>query len=589
MALAVGDTFYDTKVGFRCAQPFERMCLANARKMPEIPIMATLYESRRAQMFPKLLPAQISRLNAYGTRARMLGSEVLVEPGERYSRVVVVVSGSVDVLIPGLSGETLITQLTEGDFTGEMSALRGSASFVRIRVRDPGEVISIPAENLRRLVQTDAELSEIIMRAYILRRMGLRETHQGDVALIGSRDSSHTLRLRQFLERNAVPYASFDAIDDPDAVALLERFQVEVHELPIVLCRGRILRNPSNEQIAECLGMNPQFDGSVVRDLVVVGAGPAGLAAAVYAASEGLRVLVLETLGPGGQAGTSSQIENYLGFPTGISGQALAGRALVQAQKFGAEVIVAGSALRLYVRESPYRIGFSDRRSVRARTIIIATGAEYRTLAIENLARFLGVGVYYAATNIEAQLCRDEEACVIGGGNSAGQAAVFLASLCTKVHLLVRSSGIGDSMSQYLVQRIREIPNIALRPHTELVALEGDAHLQSVTWRCAAGVESHAIRHVFVMAGAVPNVGWLGDSVAVDRRGFVRTGPDISEAELAQRKWPLARTPYFLETTNPGVFAVGDVRLGSTKRVAAAVGEGSACVSLIHAFLAEAV
>jgi thioredoxin reductase (NADPH) len=562
------------------------MYLANTRKMPEILIMATLYESRRAQMFPKLMPAQISRLDAYGKRTRTRDSEVIVEPGDRYSRIVVVVSGSVEVLIPGLSGETLITQLTEGDFTGEMSALRGSASFVRIRVRDPGEVISIPAENLRRLVQTDAELSEIIMRAYILRRMGLRETHQGDVALLGSRDSTHTLRVRQFLERNAVPYASFDSISDPDAVALLEQFHVEVHELPIVLCRDRILRNPSNEQIAECLGMNPLFDGSVVRDLVVIGAGPAGLAAAVYAASEGLRVLVLETMGPGGQAGTSSRIENYLGFPTGISGQALAGRALVQAQKFGAEVIVAGSALRLSAKESPYRIGFSDRRSVRARTIIIATGAEYRTLPIKNQSRFLGVGVYYAATNIEAQLCRNEEVCVIGGGNSAGQAAVFLAGLCSQVHLLVRSSGIVDSMSQYLVQRIREIPNIAFRPRSTLTALAGDAHLQSVTWRSGASEESHAMRHVFVMAGAVPNVGWLENNVAVDSRGFLRTGPDISQKELVERNWPLARAPYFLETSIPGVFAVGDVRSGSTKRVAAAVGEGSACISFVHAALA---
>lgn len=551
--------------------------------------MTKLYESRRAQMFPKLTPAQISRLEAYGKRARTFDAQVIVDSGERYFRILVVVSGSIDILLPGLSGETLITRLTAGEFTGEMSALRGSSSFVRIRISEPGEVISIPVENLRRLVQTDADLSEIFMRAYILRRMGLKELHQGDVALIGSRDLPHTLRLRQFLERNVVPYASFDAVDDSDAVALLEQFNVEMHELPIVLCRDRILRNPSNEQIAECLGMNAPFDESAVRDLIVIGAGPAGLAAAVYAASEGLRVLVLETLGPGGQAGTSSRIENYLGFPTGISGQALAGRALVQAQKFGAEVIVAGSAVRLDVQELPYRIEFSDRRSVRARTVIVATGAAYRSLPLENLNRFLGVGVYYAATNIEAQLCRGEDVCVIGGGNSAGQAAVYLAGFCSHVHLLVRSAGIVDSMSQYLIRRIEETPNISLRPVTELTALEGDSHLQSVSWHSHGDPATCAIRHVFVMAGAVPNIGWLGECVAVDRRGFLRTGPDISAEELVERKWPLVRAPHFLETSVPGVFAVGDVRAGSTKRVAAAVGEGSACVSFVHAVLANAV
>jgi thioredoxin reductase (NADPH) len=548
--------------------------------------MATLYESRRGQMFPKLTPAQLSRLDSYGQRMRTLDAQVLIESGERYARIVAVISGSIDVVMPGISGETPITQLTEGDFTGEMSALRGSSSYVRIRVHEPGEVISIPVDNLRRLVQTDAELSEIFMRAYILRRMGLRESQHGDVVLIGSRESPHSLRVRQFLERNAVPYTSLDAGSDGDAVALLEQFQVDTSELPIVLCRDKILRNPGNEEIAECLGMNPQIDESVVRDLVVIGAGPAGLAAAVYAASEGLRVLVLETMGPGGQAGTSSRIENYLGFPTGISGQALAGRALVQAQKFGAEVVVAGPALRLHAQERPYRIEFSVGRSIRTRTIVIATGAEYRSLPLENLNRSLGVGVYYAATNIEAQLCKEEEVCVVGGGNSAGQAAVYLAGTCTRVHLLVRSAGLADSMSQYLIKRIEESPKITLRPFTELTALEGDAHLEKVSWRSKDGPEIQPIRHVFVMAGAVPNVGWLGDCVAVDRRGFLRTGPDISREELAQRKWPLARAPYFLETSFPGVFAVGDVRSGSTKRVAAAVGEGSACISFVHAVLA---
>jgi thioredoxin reductase (NADPH) len=561
--------------------------MSRAPSLMENQVMATLYESRRAQMFPKLTPDQLARLESVGERARTREMEILIDSGERYRRIVVVLSGTLDVVIPGVSGETPITQLTVGDFTGEMSTLRGSSSFVRTRVSEPGDIISVPVENLRKLIQTDAELSELFMRAFILRRMGLLETHQGDVLLIGSDDSPDMLRVRQFLERNVIPYSCYDSDSDGDAIALLDQFGVSRNELPIVLCRDKILRRPGNEQIVECLGINPQVDETVVRDLVVVGAGPAGLAAAVYAASEGLRVLVLETMAPGGQAGTSSKIENYLGFPTGISGQALAGRAFVQAQKFGAEVIVAGSAVRLHVHERPYRVDFSRSRSVRARTIVIATGAEYRSLPLKNLDRFLGVGVYFAATNIEAQLCTDEEVCIVGGGNSAGQAAVFLASKCTRVHLLVRSSGLTDSMSQYLIRRIEEHPKISFRPKTELTALEGDAHLQRISWRSRDGAETRPIRHVFLMTGAVPNIGWLGECVAVDTRGFLKTGPDISREELTQRKWPLARQPFFLETSIPGVFAVGDVRSGSTKRVAAAVGEGSACISLVHATLAS--
>lgn len=547
--------------------------------------MSSLYESRRGQMFPKLSAVQLSRLDVYGQRTRTQSAEVITQSGERYTRIVAVLSGSIDVVRPGLNGETPITQLTRGDFTGEMSALRGSSSFVRLRVREAGEVISITPENLRRVVQADAELSEIFMRAYILRRMGLMETPQGDVVLVGFHDSSSNLRVRQFLGRNSVPYVSLDPNSDGDAATLLEQFHVRSDELPVVLCRDKILRNPKNEELAECLGMNPQIDTELVHDLIVIGAGPAGLAAAVYAASEGLRVLVLETMGPGGQAGASSKIENYLGFPTGISGQALAGRALVQAQKFGADVLVAGSALGLHTGERPYRVDISGGRMVRARTVIIATGAEYRTLPLENLNRFVGAGVYYAATHLEAQLCRDEEVCVVGGGNSAGQAAVFLSGSCKGVHVLVRSSGLAESMSQYLIRRIEDSPNISLHRWTELTSLAGDAHLRTITWRSRDGEQTLAIRHVFLMTGAVPNTSWLGSCVAVDARGFLRTGPDLRPEELEARHWSLARAPYFLETSIPGVFAVGDVRSGSMKRVAAAVGEGSACVSLVHSSL----
>jgi len=553
--------------------------------------MAGLLETRREQMFPKLAPAQVDRLAGYGKRERIRAGEVLAEPGDRYGRLLVVLSGAIEIVLPGISGETPITVHTAGGFSGEMSALRGAGSAVRARVREDGEVIAIEQEDLRRLVQADAELSELFMRAFILRRMGLISAEQGDVILIGSSHSAATLRLRQFLGRNGFPYVSVDVDRDPDVASLLERFQVGIDEVPVVVCRGeKVLRNPTNEALVECLRMNPEIDHETVRDLIVIGAGPAGLAAAVYGASEGLDVLVLETTAPGGQAGTSSKIENYLGFPTGISGQALAGRAAVQAQKFGANLTVASTVEKLLCYRRPYRIELSNGRIVHARTIVVATGAEYRPIAIENLARFVGEGVYYAATHLEAQICRGEEVIVVGGGNSAGQAAVFLASGCRHVHLLVRSSGLAASMSRYLIRRIEESPNITLSPFTEITALEGDGRLERVRWRSggAQGETSDcAIGHVFLMTGAVPNTTWLEGWVALDDKGFVRTGADLRAEDLEATKWPLARPPHLLETSRPGIFAVGDVRSGSVKRVAAAVGEGSACVQFVHRALQE--
>jgi thioredoxin reductase (NADPH) len=553
--------------------------------------MADLRETRREQMFPKLTPAQVERLAAYGKRERIRAGETLAEPGDRYGRLLVVLSGAIEIVLPGIAGEMLVTVHTAGDFAGEMSALRGAGTTVRVRVRDDGEVIAIEQEDLRRLVQADAELSELFMRAFILRRMGLISAQQGDVILIGSSHSAATLRLRQFLGRNGFPYVSVDVDRDPDVAAMLERFRVGVDEVPVVVCRGEVvLRNPSNEQLAECLRMNPEIDDSTVRDLIVIGAGPAGLAAAVYGASEGLDVLVLETTAPGGQAGTSSKIENYLGFPTGISGQALAGRAAVQAQKFGADMTVASTVEKLLCYRRPYRIELANGRVVHARTIVVATGAEYRPIAIENLARFVGEGVYYAATHLEAQICKGEEVIVVGGGNSAGQAAVFLASGCRHVHLLVRSSGLAASMSRYLIRRIEDSPNITLSPFTEITALEGNGRLERVRWR-ATGTQGETrdceIGHVFLMTGAVPNTTWLKGWVALDDKGFVRTGTDLSAEDLAATKWPLSRAPHLLETSRPGIFAVGDVRAGSVKRVAAAVGEGSASVQFVHRALQE--
>ena len=545
---------------------------------------------RKDQTFPTLTPAQIARLTPHGETMAVRKGQILTEPGDRHRKLFVVLSGSLEVVLPTMTGEKLVIVVEPGSFTGEMSNLRGVGGLTRTRVREDGEVLAITDDQLRIVVQTDARLSELMMRAFILRRVLLVSAQQGDVILIGSRHSAGTLRVQQFLSRNAFPFVNLDVDSDPSVQALLDRFHVTVNDIPVVICRGEnMAKNPSNEQLAECLGMNPHIDSETVRDVIVIGAGPAGLAAAVYAASEGMNVLVLESTAPGGQADSSSRIENYLGFPTGISGQALAGRALVQAQKFGTEVAIANSAIRLRCEPKPFEIELSGARLVRGRAIIIASGVEYRKLALSNIERFHGVGIYYAATYIEAQLCKDEDIVVIGGGNSAGQAAVFLASNCKHVHLLVRSNGLAESMSRYLVRRIEDTPNITLRTCTQITDLEGDSRLERVTWHCTLDnrTETNAIRHVFLMTGAVPNTSWLEGCLALDEKGFVRTGTDLNANDMTSGRWPLTRQPYMFETTVPRIFAVGDVRCGSVKRVAAAVGEGSACVQLVHRALAE--
>ena len=544
-------------------------------------------ESRKEQIFPQLTTAQVARLAPHGKKIRTHTGQILFEPGERNTPFIVVLSGSIEIVRPRLAGEELVVAFGPGQFSGEISTLRGVGALVRARVREPGEVLALDVEQLRAIIQTDAELSELFMRAFILRRVGLISSQPGDVVLIGSRHSAGTLRLQQFLTRNGFPYVGLDVESDSSVQDLLDRFHVSVEDVPVVLCRDVVLKNPSNEHVAKCLGMNPLIDESRIHDLVVIGAGPAGLAAAVYAASEGLEVLVVETSSPGGQAGSSSKIENYLGFPTGISGGALAGRALTQAQKFGAEIAVACSAIRLNCDERPFEVETSGEFDMRGRAIIIATGAEYRKLALENAERFLGSGVYYAATALEARLCKDEEVIVVGGGNSAGQAAVFLSGGCRHVHLLVRSDGLAESMSRYLIRRIEESPDITLWTHTEIAALEGDSRLERVTWRSPGSAETRDIGHVFLMTGAVPNTAWLQGCVALDGKGFVRTGAELRVEDRAASKWTLARNPHPFETNLPGVFAVGDVRVGSVKRVASAVGEGSACVQYIHQFLGE--
>ncbi len=450
-------------------------------------------------------------------------------------------------------------------------------------------MIELDRQHMLALVQTDAELGEIVMRAFILRRVELVAAGMGDVVLIGSTHSAGTLRIKEFLMRNGHPYSYIDLERDPDTQSLLDRFHIAASEIPVVIFRGRlVLRNPSNQQVADCLGFNETVDQTHVRDLIIVGAGPSGLAAAVYGASEGLDVLVLEASSPGGQAGSSSRIENYLGFPTGISGQELAARAYTQAQKFGATMLIA-NATRLACDRKPYTVELENGDRISGRAIVIATGAQYRRPPLENLSRFEGVGVYYGATFVEAQLCGGEEVVVVGGGNSAGQAAVFLAQTAKRVYMLVRSAGLAESMSRYLIRRIEETSAIVLRPYTEIVSLEGGDHLESIRWRNnqTGETEEHKISHVFVMIGAVPNTRWLEGCVALDAKGFIKTGPDLSPEDLNAASWHLSRPPYLLETSVPTVFASGDVRSGSIKRVASAVGEGSAAISFVHQVLRE--
>src|SRR5712691_5580972 len=542
------------------------------------------------QVFPTLTPAQVSRIEAHGRVRRVERGEILFEPGEQDAPFFVVRTGHVEIVRVSDDAEEVVVVHGPRQFTGEMSILAGRRGLARVRAAEAGEVIELDRQNLMALVQTDSELSEILMRAFILRRVELIAHRLGDVVLIGSRHSAGTLRVKEFLTRNGHPHSYVDLEEDSGAQAVLDRFQVGVEDVPVLICRGRsVLRNPTNEQIADCLGFNAPLDDTKLRDVVIVGAGPAGLAAAVYGASEGLDVLILESIAPGGQAGSSSRIENYLGFPTGITGQDLAARAITQAQKFGAQMIIAKSAQRLSCHRRPYAVQVENGPMVPARTVIIATGAAYRKLSVDELSRFEGAGVYYGATAIEAQLCRAEEVVVVGGGNSAGQAAVFLAETAKRVHMLVRASGLAESMSRYLIRRIEQSQAITLRTDTEIVGLEGDGRLERVRWKNTQTreVETHDLGHVFVMTGAEPSTGWLEKCVVLDAKGFIKTGPDLSPAVLTAAGWPLARAPHLLETSLPGVFAVGDVRAGNQKRVASAVGEGSPAIALVHQVLRE--
>jgi thioredoxin reductase (NADPH) len=544
------------------------------------------------QTWPVLTQVEIDRARPYGRVRQAELGEILYRPGEVGASCYILLSATVQIVQPSIDGERLVTNHCPGTFTGEAGMIAGQRTLVLARVIQGGEVLELRPEDLLILVARDARLGEIFLRAFVLRRLLLINRQLGNVVVIGSRHSADTLRLRGFLGRNGHPYTYVDLDLDEASRNLLDRFAIAVSEIPIVICNGTtVLRNPSTSQLADLLGLNDNIDNSRLHDLIVVGAGPAGLAAAVYAASEGLDILLIESHAPGGQAASSSKIENYLGFPTGVSGQELATSATRQAQKFGAKMSVARAIVQLRCPRRPYELVMDDGTVFFARTIVIATGACYNKPTAVCLDGFAGRGIHYGATYIESQLCEGEEVIVVGGGNSAGQAAVFLSQTARRVYMLVRAADLAESMSRYLIQRIIGNPSIELLYNCELACLEGENDLEEVRWinNQTGQVCSAPAHHLFIMTGASPNTNWLRGRLALDDKGFILTGRDLPLAVEPDQSpsWGLSRLPQMLESSLPGVFAVGDVRAGSVKRVAAAVGEGATSVSLVHRTLAD--
>ncbi len=534
---------------------------------------------RAGQTFPRLSEALAERIAAYGTAVSIPRGSHLFERGDRGVDFFFVCSGAIEVIDLDAHGVPYVMHVHRaGNFTGEMDLFNNRSVLVSARAAEDSRVVRIEPADFRRMVATESDIGEIVMRAFILRRVGIIRHQVGGVVLIGAAHAADTLRLQRFMQRNAFPHRLLDVDAEPEAGGFLSCFRIESEQLPVVVTPDHeVLRNPSNGALADALGLTEELDPDRVHDVIVVGGGPAGLAAAVYAASEGLDTLVVEGMAPGGQAGTSSKIENYLGFPTGISGEALAGRAQAQAQKFGARLAISRMAVRLECDGQPFRIALEDGRSLAARSVVVATGARYRKLAVADYERFEGQGIHYAATAMEARLCDGEEVIVVGGGNSAGQAAVFLSRLSKHVHMLVRADGLAATMSDYLVQRIDSSPHITLHTGTEITRLSGERYLAEVAWTDrASGEESvHPVGNVFLMIGAAPNTEWLQGCVELDDDGFIVTGHSADGVSPV--------SPY--ATSRPGVFAVGDVRAGSVKRVASGVGEGSVVVHAIHRHL----
>jgi thioredoxin reductase (NADPH) len=579
----------DPTIGTECQYSAESRKVARSKVQKERKRM-TITEKPQSDGNPFLNAPAMERVANYGQISAVDEGVVVIKQGEPMERFFVVIDGELAVEQDNRGGTEHITSHTAGQFFGDVHSLSGRPSLVTGRMLIAGHVVTLDRSNLQKLMQGDSELGEMFMRAFIVRRLALLANFEGDAILLGSNNSSGTLRIRDFLLRNGHPFSFVDLDKDDDVQSLLEKFQVCVADIPVFICRGQqVLKNPTNEEIAGCLGLNSSVDELEVRDVTIIGAGPAGLSAAVYAASEGLSTLVLETKAPGGQAGSSSKIENYLGFPNGISGLELAGRAFNQAGKFGAEVLIARSAVKLSCATRPFGIVTSGDAVLKTKSIVIATGAQYRKIPLANLANYEGVGVYYGASTIEAQMALGQEVVVVGGGNSAGQAAVFLSKTAKRVHIVIRAAHLADTMSKYLIRRIEECPDITIHPHTEIVELQGESHLEGLVWRdnVADKTMTTAIRHLFLMTGATPNTEWLRGCLALDSKGFVLTGDDLTSEQLRVAKWPLTRKPHLLETSVPGVFAVGDVRSGSVKRVASGVGEGSLAISFVHRVLGE--
>ena len=556
----------------------------------------SVIKTRGHQLFPVLDAVQIDTAKRFasGPLREFAPGEIVYDVAERHVPVWLVLKGSIDVVRrDGLNHEAAITSLGPGQFSGEVSQLAGAATLASGRAGPEGcTALPFDAAHVRALIVGSAEVGEIMMRAFILRRVGLIEEGGVGSVLVGTPGTPELVRLEGFLGRNGYPYTVLDASDDAEGRAIVERSGVLPEELPLMVCpNGTVLKRPTDAEAGIILGITPELDPNTVFDVAVVGAGPAGLAAAVYGASEGLSVLVLDQRAFGGQAGASARIENYLGFPTGISGMALAGRAFNQALKFGAEIAIPLEVARLDCGTpdqeggEPMRLELTNGGAVRARTVVVATGARYRRPAIPNLSTFEGRGISYWASPVEAKLCEGEEVALVGGGNSAGQAVVFLAPKVRRLHLVVRGSGLEASMSRYLIDRIAALPNVELHTGTEVVALEGDevTGLTAAVFRERATGATHTcpLRHLFLFIGADPNTSWLNRCVTLDNKGFVVTGAN-STGGASDNHPPVLP----LETSRPGVFAIGDVRAGSTKRVASAVGEGAAVVAQIHSVMA---
>lgn len=551
------------------------------------PLQPTDPYSREHQIFPVLTAEQVERAVTFGTIEQLPKGTLLFERGQRTVDFFIVLEGYIEIYENQHGECNIITVHRQNQFTGELDLFNDRQILVSGQMGEDGSVVRIGRPAFRKLITAEPDIGEIIMRAFILRRVAFISHGQGGVTLITSHQNADGVRIERFLRRNGYPLELLDC-SAQDCTEVLTRYNLTEAQLPAVVIHlgDEVLTNPSNYELASALGLVEKLDCVEPYDVAIVGGGPSGLSAAVYAASEGLKTLLLEGEAPGGQASTSSKIENYLGFPTGISGQALAGRAQTQAMKFGATIALPRQVVSLDCTQHPFQLSLCDEddatKTVKAHTVVIASGATYRTLQVSNSRTFDNAGVYYAATAMEGGLCKNEEAIVVGGGNSAGQAAVFLSSQARHVHLLIRRDSLTDTMSDYLIGRILSSERITLHPYTEIIELQGDHHLEQVTWKHlkTGEVKTHPIRHVFLMIGAQPNTGWLNGCLATDDKGFIKTGQGLGGDSSG-------RPPMMLETSVPGVFAVGDVRSGSIKRVASAVGEGAMSVSHVHAFLAE--